>query len=81
MTTNRGDYSILALFSAAYVVVVYRFQTSPRYILLATSLFGVFYIIWGITHHLRANNFHNRIVLEYFLVAALGLAIVSTLLL
>lgn len=81
MTTAKGDYSILAIFATAYVVFVYKFQTFPRYILLATGVFGISYIVWGVIHHLRAHNFHARIVLEYLLVALLGLAIVATLLL
>lgn len=81
MITNKSDYSILAIFSALYVGIVFRYQTVPKYILLATGGFAILYVIWGIFHQLRANNFHGRIVLEYLLVAILGVAIVSTLLL
>ena len=81
MTTTKLDYAILAAFSASYLGFVYSYQTVPRYILIATSVFAIFYVIWGIFHHLKAHNFHKRIVLEYLLVALLGLAIVSTLLL
>lgn len=80
MASNKSDYGILALLATIYLVVVYRFATFPKYILLATALFGVCYIFWGVVHHIRAHNFHARIVLEYLLVALLGLAIVSTLL-
>ena len=64
-----------------YIAVVYYFQTFPSYVVLVTGVFGICYVIWGILHHFRAKNFHARIVLEYLLVALLGLAIVSTLLL
>lgn len=81
MIQHKGDYSILALLATIYVVVIFRYQTVPKYILMATIGFGACYLIWGIAHHLRARNFHTRIVLEYLLVTILGIAIVSTLLL
>jgi len=80
MIRSKGDYGILAIFATAYVAIVFRFQTIPKYIFLATISFAAVYVIWGIVHHLRAKNFHARIVLEYLLVALLGVAIVSTLL-
>jgi hypothetical protein len=80
MIRSKGDYSILVILATVYVGVVYRFQTVPKYILIATSVFALSYVLWGIAHHIRARNFHVRIVLEYLLVALLGVAIVSTLL-
>lgn len=78
---HKGDYSLLGIFAILYVLAVYRFQTFPKYILLVTLTFSSTYILWGITHHIKAKNFHTRIVLEYLLVAILGMAIISTLLL
>lgn len=80
MKFNKGEYSFLALLSALYVVAVFRYQTTPLYVLLATGSFAVVYLIWGIVHHLRVGNLNFRIMLEYLLVAILGVAIVSTLL-
>ena len=80
MIQHRGEYSILAILSSVYLVFIFRFQTMPKYILLATIGFATTYVIWGIIHHLRVKNFHAKIVLEYFLVALLGVAIIGTLL-
>lgn len=80
MILHKSDYSVLAILAALYVAAIFRFQTVPKYILLATILFAVSYLIWGIFHQLRTHNFHAKIVLEYLLVAVLGIAIVSTLL-
>lgn len=77
----KSDYIVLALLAILYVMAVFRYQTTPLYILLSTAIFAVSYVIWGLIHHLKAHNFHARIVLEYLLVAILGVAIVSTLLL
>jgi hypothetical protein len=77
---NMGDYSILAALAGIYVLVIFRYQATPRYLLIATVIFAVIYFVWGVIHHLKNKNFHAKIVLEYFLVALLGVAIVSTLL-
>lgn len=80
MTTVKSDYGFLAILSAMYIGTVLRYQTVPKYILIATGTFAVFYVLWGVFHQLKAKNFHIKIVLEYLLVALLGVAIVSTLL-
>jgi len=64
------DYLFLAVLSGAYLISIF----------LATSLFVSLYFLWGIIHHLHAKSLHGRVVLEYFLVSALGIVIVSTLL-
>jgi hypothetical protein len=81
MTTRRIDYCVLAIIAIAYLAFVVNYQTVPRYIFIATIVFGIIYVIWGVIHHLKIKNFHTRVVLEYLLVAALGVALVSTLLL
>ena len=80
MTSNTTDYGVLGLFAAAYLGAVYSFQSTPRSVMFATVAFSASYVLWGIFHQLRTHNFHARIVLEYLLVAILGVAIVSTLL-
>ena len=80
MKFNKSEYSILAIFAIIYIVAIFRYQTLPSYTLLATGLFAFSYICWGILHQSRIHNLNFRIMLEYFLVAILGVAIVSTLL-
>lgn len=77
---NMGEFSLLATLAALYFLVIIRFQSTPQIILFATIAFGVSYVLWGVVHHLRSKNFHAKIVLEYLLVALLGVAIISTLL-
>lgn len=81
MKTGKADYGILAILSMGYLFFIYTYQSVPKYILAATIVFAITYIIWGVVHHLKARTFHLKVVLEYFLVALLGVAIVSTLLL
>lgn len=80
MISYKSNYSILAIISALYLITIYRFQTTPKFVVLSTVGFALIYLIWGIAHHLRSGNFHARVVLEYLLVALMGVAIVSTLL-
>jgi len=40
---------------------------------------AVSYVAWGITHHILHKDFHALIVVEYLLVASLGLVVVFSL--
>ena len=81
MTVNKNDYLILSAISALYVASILYYKTQPSLVLISTSVFAILYIIWGIFHQSRSHNLHLKIVLEYFLVALLGVVLVSTLLL
>lgn len=37
-------------------------------------LIAVFYVFWGIIHHHQNHSLNSKIVLEYILIAALGIA-------
>ena len=80
MIKQSGDYGLLAITATAYIVAIYIYRAVPQYLVLATIIFGAFYFFWGIIHHLRSQSFHARVVLEYFLVALLGVVLVATLL-
>lgn len=77
---HKGDYLILALIVGGYLLAVIRFQATPQYLLIATGVSATLYLCWGIFHHARARSLHVKVVLEYFLVAALAVAIIATLL-
>lgn len=76
---NRIDYSILAVVAGTYLLLAYHFQNDYGYLFDLTLGFAIGYFLWGIYHHMRTRSLHFRVVLEYFLVAALGLVIISTL--
>ena len=80
MSKAKGDYLVLAVLSLIYLVAIFRYQSNSLYLLLATIFFAIGYLLWGIFHQLHNHNFHARVMLEYFLVALLGVAIISTLL-
>ncbi len=80
MNNNKIDYAILSLLASGYIASIFAYKTNPLYIVFATITFGVVYIVWGAYHQMRVGKISVRIMLEYLLVAILGVAIVSTLL-
>ncbi|MBI2195787.1 MAG: hypothetical protein HYU48_01965 [Candidatus Levybacteria bacterium] len=38
-------------------------------------LTAIFYVIWGIVHHHQNHSLNSKIVIEYILIAALGMAV------
>lgn len=78
---HKGDYSILAVLSAVFIVYFLKEKTNPQHLVAATVVFGIFYFFWGVWHHSSTKTVTKHIVLEYFLVAVLGIVIVSSLLL
>ena len=80
LRVNKLDYSVLAIIAATFIVYYITKLEHPYQLFTATIVFSIFYIIWGIWHHLRSNYLTSKIVLEYFLVATLGVIIVSTIL-
>ncbi len=80
MMSTKSGYSLLAILAGGYLALVYRYQSAPSYLLFATVGFAILYFIWGVAYHLHDRSLHGKIVLEYLLVAALAVVIVSTLL-
>lgn len=80
LTRHKTAYSLLAVFSGFYLVFVYTYHTRPFLLLIGTGVFALSYFFWGVFHHALERNLHTKIVLEYFLVASLAIAIVATLL-
>ena len=39
---------------------------------------GVGYVVWGVIHHLRSGDFHWEVVIEYGIMAVLGVGLVAT---
>lgn len=77
---NKTDYLALAVIAGVFVIY-YTFNLDhPYQLFVATLIFSAFYIIWGIWHHSRTHHLTVRIMLEYFLIATLGVIIVSTIL-
>lgn len=77
---NKLDYFVLIILSALFATYYLTNLDHPYQLFVATVIFSLLYIFWGIWHHAKSHHLNGRIVLEYFLVATLGVIIVSTLL-
>lgn len=78
---HKGDYSLLALLCGAFIVYFISAKNDPSHIFLATVIFAALYVVWGLWHHSYTRTLTKSVVLEYLLVAIIGIVIVSSLLL
>lgn len=74
---KHGLYYVFMAFLLA-IGVLLSFHTAYNrqlqiYILIFTS---VAYVVWGIFHHFLEHDINLKIVIEYILIAALGITIV-----
>lgn len=80
LRVNRLDYSLLAVIAGAFAIYYTTNLNNPYQLFFATIVFSLLYFFWGVWHHSRSHHLTRRIVLEYFLIATLGVIIVSTIL-
>jgi len=73
------QYLLLAVM-AIFFLLLLRMTAGDR---LAQSLiiflFAVFYMLWGVLHHIHDKSLHLKVVLEYILIGAIGLILLLTL--
>ncbi|OGK31859.1 hypothetical protein A3B02_00380 [Candidatus Roizmanbacteria bacterium RIFCSPLOWO2_01_FULL_42_14] len=72
----------LLLFTSAMIFLLFLslFRGQPSKQFIATSVFVLYYIVWGITHHTRDQSLHLKIVFEYILIGALAMIVLRALL-
>lgn len=70
--THLAEYSLLLISSGLYVtfLAIFRAQPSKQYIV--TAIFVLYYITWGIIHHIRDQSLHLKIILEYIAIGAIA---------
>lgn len=72
---HTGHYISLALILGLGFLglnLAYPNRILETEIIILTS---IFYVIWGITHHAQNHSLNSKIVIEYILIAALGMAV------
>lgn len=67
------DYIVLLFLVITYLVFILLASFDHRYIRLATIGFASLYFFWGLWHHKKEKSLHPKVVLEYFIIATLGL--------
>ena len=70
-----GYYLSLSAILLLGIVLVVLTSPNIKTQSLVISLTVFFYILWGILHHLINHELSMRIVIEYVLIGALGLAV------
>ena len=70
---------LLALFGfVIFAFILFSYDTLLLGIVSVSS--AVFYVLWGIVHHYLHKDLYISVVIEYILVASLGLIIIFSLL-
>ncbi len=66
---NLFDYLMLLTAGVFFIVSVniYRGERWLEFIILVA--FALFYIVWGIYHHIAEDSLHLKTVIEYILIA------------
>jgi len=72
-------YLILAVILSLSFLLAYN-STDRSFQIGVVVAATFFYVLWGIMHHLINHDLHMKIVIEYILVGAFGLAIIFFLL-
>lgn len=76
MKKHLGYYVSFALILLGSVYVILQNQGDKMLTIEFVCLFAFFYIVWGLLHHLVHHSITLRIVMEYVVVAALGIAVI-----
>lgn len=74
------EYGLLTVSAILYLIFLTILKSQPQKQFIATTIFVLYYIVWGIIHHTRDQSLHLKIVLEYIAIGALALIILRSLL-
>lgn len=66
--------SLIVMLSLGFSLIYMR-TDSPQIQKVAFMLTAFCYVLWGIVHHLVHHDMSVRVVLEYVLIGALGIAL------
>lgn len=77
MKTKNDIFYYLSLLIILSLGGIAIYIASPnRYLqFLLIVITSFFYILWGILHHFLNHDLDERVMLEYFLIAALGVVV------
>ncbi len=70
--SHIAEYSLLLISSGLFVTFLAIFRAQPRKQYIVTTIFVLYYITWGIIHHIRDQSLHLKIILEYIAIGAIA---------
>lgn len=76
MKKHLGYYVSFLVICFAGIFLVFQNNGDKNLIIEFVSLFALSYIVWGLLHHLVHHSVTLRIVIEYIVVALLGVAVI-----
>lgn len=76
MKKHIGYYVSFFLILTSGIYVVLQTQGDKAQVMEFVGILAVSYVIWGILHHLVHHSVTMRIVLEYVIIASLGVAVI-----
>lgn len=76
MKKHLGYYLSFLAICFVSIFLIFHNNGDKNVVLLFVSLFAASYVVWGVLHHMVHHSVNLRIVVEYIVVAALGVAII-----
>lgn len=76
MKKHLGYYISFFLILFGGIFLVFQAQGDKTLELEFVILLSVSYVVWGILHHLVHHSVNIKVVLEYIVVALLGIAVI-----
>lgn len=78
--TNHLEYyvSLGVILLAGFLLAIQFTRRADQ--MLTVVILAVFYVLWGIVHHIVCHNINTKIVVEYIIIASLAIAVISFLL-
>lgn len=71
--------SLIAIFALGIFLMSLAMPNKQLQMLIFVIM-AIFYVIWGVLHHFINHELSNKIVVEYILIATLGVAVMFFLL-
>jgi len=76
--TNHKHYFILIVGLVLLAFLFFLFNANLNLQRLIIILTGLYYFIWGVGHHFAQKDLHLKVVLEYLLIAVIGIIALLT---
>ena len=69
-------YLSLAFIMVTGILVAGYFHGQKQVQIAIAILLALFYVVWGVVHHIAEHSFSIKVVLEYIDIAVLGISLV-----
>ncbi|MCL4359744.1 hypothetical protein M1555_00615 [Patescibacteria group bacterium] len=73
-------FAILVIILGGGLGLFWVLRGNPTAQFLVGAVTSVAYFLWGIIHHAARGDLHRKVVIEYMLVSALAIVLLSTVL-